>query len=375
MRIVIAPDKFKGSLTGNEFCRVVEDTIKQLRQDVEIVKLPMADGGDGTIEIINYYIKGKFRHLNVTDPYFEKVNAFYLYSGDSKIAFIEMAEASGLKILNRETLDCKKATSLGTGELIKDAIANGAQKIILAIGGSATNDCGIGMASALGFRFLDSTNKDVLPTGENLSNIRTIDSSNVLPALQEVQVEVACDVNNPLYGKNGAANVYAKQKGATQADIELLDRGLKDFSKVLDRTFNINSQEIKGAGAAGGMGIASKLFLNAELTSGVDLIKQLADFDEKIKGADWIITGEGKLDAQTLSGKAIKGIIESAKKTNAKVAVFCGDVNLKKSVLNENNISYIDSVMNRALNFNDAVENVKVYLREIATDFIVKNSI
>ena len=369
MKIVLAPDKFKGSLTGLEFCDAVEEGFKKVLPQAEIIKLPLADGGDGTIEVINFYLKGSTIHKEVNNPFFQPVKASYLYADFSKIAFIEMAEASGIKILDSSKLDCKNATTFGTGELIADAIDKGAKTIILGIGGSATNDCGIGMATALGYKFLDKFHKVVRPIGKNLSKIVSIDQSNVLANLWHVEFKIACDVSNPLYGKNGAAYVYAKQKGASEKDIEMLDQGMRDFSKVLDDHFNVRSQYIKGAGAAGGMGIGSLLFLNGTLLSGIELLKELAQFDDKTKDADWIITGEGKLDEQTLSGKTIHGVVLSAKKLNIPVAAFCGDISLKKHFIEEFGISYTASILDKARSLEDAMKNSYSHLTDISIEF------
>ena len=369
MKIVIAPDKFKNSLTGVEFFDAVETGLKMILPNAEIIKLPLADGGDGTIEVVNYYLKGDVVKVTVNNPFFESVEATYLYAEDSKTSIIEMAEASGLKLLKPEQFDCKNATTLGTGELILNAIAKGAKKIILGIGGSATNDCGIGMATVLGYRFLDKNNEEVKPIGAHLAKISTIDFTHVHPMLKEVQFEIACDVVNPLHGENGAAFVYAKQKGASLIDIEMLDKGLKDFSKVIDKTFQIDSQLVKGAGAAGGMGIASKVFLNGDLKPGIQLIKELANFDEQILGVDWIITGEGKLDNQTLLGKTIQGVITSAKYKHIKVAAFCGAIDLDENTNKDIGIDYVDAVLNYSNDFEDAMENAFEYVKEIAILF------
>jgi len=369
MKIVLAPDKFKGSLTGIAFCDAVEKGLKNVLNDTEIIKLPLADGGDGTINVVNFYLKGYIVKITVNNPFFESVEATYLYAEGSKTAFIEMAEASGLKLLKPEQFDCKSATTFGTGELILDAINKGAKKIILGIGGSATNDCGIGMATALGYRFLDKNNNEVKPIGANLAKIIKIDFTHVHSTLKDVQFEIACDVINPLYGENGAAFVYANQKGASKKDIEMLDKGLKGFSKVINKAFQIDSQLVKGAGAAGGMGIASKVFLNGDLKPGIQLIKELANFDKQIKGADWIITGEGKLDNQTLSGKTIQGVIDSAKAKNIKVAAFCGVIDLNKNELKNFGIDYTDTVLNHSEDFEDAMKNSFRYIEEMAVKF------
>ena len=369
MKLVLAPDKFKGSLTGLEFCDAARKGISKILPHAEIVYLPLADGGDGTIEVANYYLNGDLITIEVKNPLFQNCSATYLYASDSKIAFIEMAEASGLKLLKPTEYDCKNATSYGTGQLIADAITRGAKEIILGIGGSATNDCGIGMAAALGFRFLDKKEVDVMPIGTSLSHIVTIDNSKVDNNLKEVRFKIACDVTNPLYGQNGAAYVYARQKGATDSDIEMLDKGLEDFSKILDAKFKTNCQEVAGAGAAGGMGIATKVFLNGELISGITLMKDLAQFEKRIKNTDWIITGEGKLDEQTFSGKTIHGVMEVAKRHNIKVAAFCGKQDLDENQLKEFGILYADDVLSKAKHFQDAMDNSGDYLVKMAEQF------
>ena len=369
MKFVLAPDKFKGSLSGLEFCDAVHKGISKILPDAEILYLPLADGGDGTIEVANYYLKGNLIQIEVKNPLFQNCLATYLYAQDSKIAFIEMAEASGLKLLQPIEYDCKNATTYGTGQMIADAMKRGAEEIILGIGGSATNDCGIGMAAALGFRFLDKRGVDVMPIGSSLSHIDAIDDSKVDKRLNEVRFKIACDVTNPLYGNNGAAQVYAKQKGASESDIELLDKGLKDFSKVLDAKFKINSQKVVGAGAAGGMGIATKVFLNGELISGITMIKELARLERHIKNADWIITGEGKLDEQTFSGKTIHGVMEEAKRHDIKVAAFCGKQDLDENQWKTFGILYSDDVLSKAKHFQDALENSGRYLTEMAEQF------
>ncbi|WP_194766662.1 glycerate kinase [Tamlana sp. I1] len=373
MKIILAPDKFKNSVSGFEFCKAVESGLKEMHPDIKVVTLPLADGGDGTIDIINFYLKGEFVSVQVHNPFFERIYASYLFADESKTAFIEMAEASGIKLLKPEELDCKNATTLGTGELIVNALNRGAKQIILGIGGSATNDCGIGMATALGYRFLDKNEKEVKPIGANLSKIKKIDASNIHEQLKSVKFQIACDVENPLYGENGAVQVYAKQKGANKKDRVLLEQGLQDFSKVLENHFNVDVQSVKGGGAAGGMGIASKVFFNGILEPGITLVKDLADFNNQIQGADWLITGEGKLDVQTLSGKTIRGVLDSAKAKKIKVAALCGAIDLDENKLKDFGIDYADAVLNYSENLNDAMENGKAYLEEMAKVFAEKH--
>jgi glycerate kinase len=369
MKIILAPDKFKGSLTGLEFCDIIEPILSS-SLNAEVIKLPLADGGDGTIEVINYYLDGETMQTSVNNPIFQPVLGSYLYSEKSKVAFIEMAEASGMKLLNSEDQNCMYTSTRGTGELIVDAIDKGAEHIILGLGGSATNDCGTGMATALGYRFFDKENKEVKPIGSQLNNIVSIDDTMVDKRLKSINFQIACDVSNPLYGQEGAAYIYAKQKGANDLEIEYLDNGLQNISKVLDHHFNIETQKIKGAGAAGGMGAACVTFLNAELSPGIELIKEMAQFDVKIEGADWIITGEGQLDNQTLSGKALSGVISSAKKFEIKVAAFCGNIELETEAINKMGINYSASVMDIAENLQDALRNTKRCLETITRAFI-----
>ncbi|MFI1745038.1 glycerate kinase [Thalassobellus sediminis] len=339
-----------------------------------ILKLPLADGGDGTIDVMNHYLKGTVVKVNVNNPFFQPIEASYLYSQNSKTAFIEMAEASGVKLLKQDEFDCKNATTLGTGEMILDAINKGASKIILGIGGSATNDCGIGMATALGYRFLDKNREELKPIGANLSKIDAIDFGKVHYKLRGIKFNIACDVTNPLYGKNGAAYVYAAQKGASEEAVKMLDKGLEDFSKIIEKTFAVDAKLVKGAGAAGGMGIASKVFLNGSLESGIQLVKGLANFDAQIEGADWVITGEGKLDSQTLSGKTIQGVITSAKAKNIKVAAFCGAIDFDENSINKLGINYADAVLKHSKNLDDAMQNGFDYVKILAAKFAEKIS-
>ncbi|WP_149274294.1 glycerate kinase [Pareuzebyella sediminis] len=369
MKIVIAPDKFKGSLTGFEFCDAVEMGLQTVLNDAEIVKAPLADGGDGTIEVVRHYLEAEKATLEVNDPLCRPISASYLYSETAKIAYIEMAEASGLKLLHDDKRDTMQATSLGTGQLIADALDKGAQEIILGIGGSATTDGGMGMAAALGFRFLNAQGNELQPIGENLIQVQEIDSSQAHARLKTTTVKVACDVKNPLYGKKGAAFVYAAQKGATKENIITLDEGLKRFARVIKNHYGIDPQKIKGGGAAGGMGAGAHVFLGAELISGIDLIKDLASFDTLIKGADWIITGEGQLDSQTLSGKTIDGVISSARKHKIPVAALCGSVDISIKEQEALGLSYAVSITKGVVTLQNALKSSRDNLTFAAYNF------
>lgn len=376
MKFVIAPDKYKGSLTGSEFCNAVEEGLRMVFENAEIVKSPLADGGDGTLEVVKNYTKGTAIECTVHDPLMRLINSTYLYASENHLAFIEMAEASGLRLLREDEKNCMSTTSLGTGELIVDAIDKGVKEIILGIGGSATNDGGMGIAHALGFRFLDENNKELTPIGQNLIAVKKMDNSGVHPELKSVNVKVACDVENPFFGENGAAKIYAKQKGASVEEIEMLDKGLQNVADVVLKDFNVNLQQIRGAGAAGGVGGGAIVFLNANLTSGINLIKELTDFEHQIKGADWIITGEGQLDAQTLAGKTIGGVVESAKRQNIKVAALCGSLDISIENQKELGLAYAVSIVKGVSNLDQAMTVSYSNLVDAAYNFgsLLKNA-
>lgn len=355
MKFVIAPDKFKGSLTGFEFCTAVEKGLVKVFPQAEIIHLPLADGGDGTLEIAQHHLKGTKIEILVNDPFFRKIKASYVFSKDTEIAYIEMAEASGLKRIAENEKNVMRATSFGTGELILHAIEKGAKHILLGIGGSATNDCGMGMAAALGYSFLDANGQKLKPIGANLTQVETIDVSNVQEKLKNIKFSIACDVQNPLYGNEGAAFVYAEQKGASIENILQLDRGLQHFANILQQQFGVDCQQINGAGAAGGVGAGSIVFLNGNLVSGIELIKNISNFDEVIQDADWLITGEGKLDEQTFYGKTIQGVINSAKQNNIPVAAFCGAISLNIEQQQNMGLTYCTSILKTISSLQEAI--------------------
>jgi glycerate kinase len=370
MKIVIAPDKFKGSLSGIAFCDAVERGIKKHTNTLEVQKLPLADGGDGTVDAIRFYTGGEIISCRVFDPLNREIVADYLYAEKTKVAFIEMAEASGIRLLKNAELNPWQTTTYGTGQLINDALKRGAKKIILGIGGSATNDAGMGMARALGFRFYDKNGTELAGKGQDLERLYSIDDAKVSEQVRQVSFEVACDVNNPLYGKYGAAYVYSPQKGANAALVKKLDEGLQHFNTIVTKCFGLNLQNIKGGGAAGGLGAGCVLFLAAKLKTGIELIKDVANFDEQIKDANWIITGEGKFDKQTFSGKVIKGIVDA--RTAQKLAVFCGVSELSDEDVEKYHIDYIAEIKNQALNLDDSMQNAGAYLEKAAYEFAVR---
>lgn len=371
MKVLIAPDKFKHSLTSMEACKAIRDGFLKTSDEFDYTLLPLADGGDGLSDIVEYYTDAKPHSINVSDPLFRTIESSFLLSKDRNTAFIEMAKASGLMLLNPKEYDCLNATTLGTGELIKEAIRLNVKKIILGIGGSATNDCGIGMAAALGYRFLDKNGAELKPIGKNLIHIQHIDRSKAI-RFGSVSFEIACDVKNPLTGQNGASRVYAKQKGASNDDIEFLEKGMIHFSNILKNDLHKDVTNVEGAGAAGGMGAGCLAFLNAELKSGINLIIRLSETEKHIKNSDLVISGEGSLDGQSLSGKVISGLSELCRIHNKPLSVFCGKISLSDEELKRNGISEAYAINSISKNQEDSFKNAYNLLSELAYSFAKK---
>jgi glycerate 2-kinase len=370
VNIVVAPDKFKGSLTAKEVCQAVADALTDARIQHTLAMIPMADGGEGTSEILTTFFKGTKITVAVSDPLNNSVDASYGISGDGTTAFIEMAQASGLQLLAPEKRNPLLTSTVGTGELIRDAILRGVKNIVLGIGGSATNDAGIGMAAALGFAFLDKQGNSLTPVGQNLIHLHEIRSTNVLPALQQVSVVVLCDVTNPLHGKNGAAHVYGPQKGASEEAVITLDLGLRNFERIAFETFSM-AANFPGAGAAGGLGAGAKLFLNATLCSGIDYLVRAMDVDKKIANANVVITGEGKLDPQSLSGKVVFEITTLARRFNKPVIVICGRNELPEHIIAEHGIKAVISLVTDETPESEAMYNASGLLRKRLTQFFL----
>ena len=326
MKIVIAIDSFKGSLTSMEAGQAVMDSIQNLFPHCQTELIPIADGGEGMLSVMMNTTQGRLQTLEAHNPCMEKIAANYGISHDRKTAFIEMANISGLPLIKKEQQNPLKTTTYGTGELIRDALDKGCTEFIIGIGGSATNDAGIGMFQALGFQFLDKNGKALGQGGETMEKIAHICTQNVHESLKNAHFIVACDVQNPFYGPNGAAAVYARQKGADDAMIEELDRGMRSFAQVILKETGRDISNIPGSGAAGGMGGGMLAFLNAELRSGADLLLDLSQFESKIADADLIITGEGRIDRQSLMGKIPGKILEIGKRKGIPVIAIAGRV-------------------------------------------------
>lgn len=325
MRIVIAPDSYKGSLSATEVCDIVEGAILKIMPTAEIVKIPLSDGGEGLVEVLVRHQAGEMVRIRTKDPLFREITAAYgILNGG--VAVIEMSAASGLPLLAPDEHNPLKTSTYGTGEMIADAINRGCRKIILGLGGSATNDGGLGVANALGVRFYDQNMELLAPVGENLSRVTTIDTSLMEPLLQEVEIIIACDVENVLCGIQGAAAIYGPQKGANSEMVAFLDQGLQTFGRLLEKKTAKNLVALKGIGAGGGMALPLVALLKAQLKSGLDIVLDQIEFDSVISGADMIITGEGKTDAQSVMGKVISGVGKRGKKQNIPVVVISGSL-------------------------------------------------
>ena len=357
MKILIATDKFKDSLTAKQVCQGLKKGILRTFPTVEIEILPLADGGEGTLETLQSVWGGQFAICEVHDPLSRKIKANYLWIEEKQTAIIEMARASGIELLKRNERNCLITSTYGTGELIKDALEKGAKEIILTVGGSATNDAGIGMASALGYEFFDENNNEIKPIGRNLSKIFKIISKNIHPKLLQTKFTVATDVSNPFYGKEGAAYVFSPQKGANKQAVELLDVGLKNVSQLIKKDFNIDLQNIPGSGAGGGIGGGSVAFLNAEIKSAAQWILEINQVENKLNDTDVLITGEGKIDSQTWQGKLISQLVLLAETTQTPVILVCGTLHDVESIIIQNIVLYASSILNEPMKLENALEN------------------
>lgn len=322
---ILVPDSFKGTLSAIEVCNIMKSSIKNLYKDANIISVPVADGGEGTVDAFLYALGGEKKSIWVSDAFNEqKILAHYAMLKDD-IAVIEMAACAGLPLV-KNRLEPDKTTTFGVGELIIDAINSGAKKIILGLGGSATNDGGCGMAVALGVKFKDEQDQEFIPTGGTLSQIYKIDMNNIYSKIKDVEFISMCDVDNPLCGKLGASAVFAPQKGADEDMVKLLDEGLAHLAKIIKRDLHIEVKDIKGAGAAGGLGAGSIAFLQSKLTKGIDVILDTIKFDELVSKADIVFTGEGKFDSQSLHGKVVMGVANRSQKYKTPVIVVTGAI-------------------------------------------------
>ena len=345
MKIVIAPDSFKGSLTAVEAADAIEIGFRAVYPDAEYVKVPMADGGEGTVQSLVDATSGTIINQSVIGPMGDMVSGFFGILGDSRTAVVEMAAASGIHLVKPEERNIYLASSFGTGQLINAALDHGCDKLIIGLGGSATNDGGMGMMKALGGQFLDQSSAPLAPDVRALSQLARIDLQHLNPRLGKTEIFVACDVDNPLCGENGAARVFGPQKGATEEDIAVLDQALARYGDVLSNNTGRNIAVEPGAGAAGGMGAALIGLIDAVVKPGVDLVIGIVELAKSIVDADLVITGEGRVDSQTIHGKTPVGVAKIAKSHNLPVICIAGSVEDDADIIHQLGIDEIYSVI------------------------------
>lgn len=358
MKVVIAIDSLKGSLSSMEAGTAIKDGILAAKPDAEVIVKPLADGGEGTTDALIEGMNGERIDLTVTGPMHTPVDAYYGYLKDTNTAVMEMASAAGITLVPDSEKNPILATSYGVGEMINDAIQRGCRNFIIGIGGSVTNDGGIGMLKALGVRFLDENGEDAGEGGQALAKVARIDVSGMNPLLKECHIQVACDVNNPLCGENGSTYVYGPQKGVTEDMKKTLDEAMAHFARVTSETLENDYMNTPGAGAAGGLGYAFLAYTGAALTPGIELILDAVGLEEELSGADVVVTGEGRLDFQTAMGKAPVGVARLAKKYNAKVIAFAGSVTKEATACNKEGIDAFFPILRSVCTLAEAMDPV-----------------
>ena len=357
MKVVIAPDSFKGSLTALHAAEAMEIGLRRVFPSAEVEKVPMADGGEGTVQSLVDATGGMVITERVLDPLGVEIDAQYGALGDEVTAVIEMAAASGLPLVPPDQRNPLVTTTYGTGQLIQAALNRGCRKLIIGIGGSATNDGGAGMAQALGAKLLTATGKQVKWGGGGLSDLVSIDISELDPRLAETETVVACDVNNPLTGEHGASRVYGPQKGATPKMVELLDANLAHFDKILRNDLRKFVRNIPGAGAAGGLGAGLLAFLNATLRSGVEIVMETTQLEQKFAGTNLVITGEGQINFQTVFGKTPVGVATLAKTHNIPVIAIAGSISTDADGVYDAGIDAMIDIVPEPMPLEVAIEN------------------
>jgi glycerate 2-kinase len=366
MKIVIAPDSYKESLSALEVATQIELGFREIFPQAQYLKVPMADGGEGTVQAMAEATHGRIINADVTGPLGESVKGFYALTGDGRMAMIEMAAASGLALVAREQRNPAITTSYGTGELIKAALDAGARHLILGIGGSATNDGGAGMLQALGVQLLDASGQAIGPGGAPLANLARIDVSGMDVRLAACTIEVACDVDNPLTGPRGASAIFGPQKGATPEMVQQLDANLKHFAQIIQRDLGVDVDQVAGAGAAGGMGAAMMAFFKGQLRPGCEIIAKAVGLDAAVQGASLVITGEGRIDQQTIFGKTPFGVATVARQQGVPVIGIAGSLGQNAHIVHDHGIAAIASVLSRPCTIQEAVAEAEFNVRSTA---------
>jgi glycerate kinase len=366
VKIVIAPDSFKESLTAQQVCLAVENGLKRVWPNAEYVSIPVADGGEGTMQALIDATSGEKIQVRVKDPRGKTVEARYGLLGDHRTAVIEVAEACGLHLVPASERDTKSTSSYGVGQLIRHALDSGISRLIIGLGGSATTDGGSGMLAALGVKFLNEDGEEIEPCGASMLNVHQIATNEFDPRLAHCEIIVACDVDNPLCGDSGAAAFFGPQKGASSEDVLLLDKALYQFGQLTEKVMQRSIIDSKGSGAAGGIGAAFLGYTNATLQPGIDVVLTMLDVETKMQGAHMVITGEGKLDQQTAHGKAPVGVAKIAKKFDIPVVAVAGCTNDGYQVLYEHGIDAVFTCVPRAMSLSDAFSEAKTNLSNLA---------
>ena len=371
MRVVVAIDSFKGSLTSLQAGNAVKEAVLRLDKTAEVVVKPLADGGEGTVEAFASGFESEMIALSVCGPLMKPVTAQYCILKESNTAVLEMAAASGITLISNGERNPMETTTFGVGELIRDAIKRGCRHFIVGIGGSATNDGGTGMLRALGFQFLDKDDHPISLGAKGLRSLSKIDTDFVLPELRECTFKVACDVKNPLCGENGCSAVFGPQKGATPEMIRDMDAWLQSYAQIAKTVFPAAEENDPGAGAAGGLGFAFRTFMNAELTPGIEIVLNEIGLEADIQDADIVVTGEGRLDAQTVMGKAPIGVAKLAKKYGKKVIAFSGCVTEDAIVCNEQGIDAFFPILRTVTTLEEALAPENAYRNLVSTAYQV----
>jgi glycerate kinase len=373
MRVIVAPDSFKGSLSSYEVCKAIEKGISSVDKKIEIEKIPLADGGEGTVQALVTATGGRFVQKKVIGPLGEPVMAEYGILGDDKTAVIEMAAASGLPLVPLEERNPLITTTFGTGELIKDALLKQCTKLIIGIGGSATTDCGTGMAQALGIKFYTTDGRLLrgYMNGEWMGWVGRIEMDSMSVDVKRCDIRVACDVDNPLLGEQGAVWVYSRQKGAKNEQLPKLESHMRHIINTIEHTISRSVRYTPGAGAAGGLGAGLMAFTDAKLNKGIDIVLKACHFSERIKNAQLIITGEGKLDAQTTYGKTIKGLLVEARKQSIPVIALSGRIEEQAEKLYEHGLTSMFSICPGPISLDEALHDSPILIQK-ATERLMR---
>ncbi len=365
-KIILIPDSFKGTMSSVEVCDILKSTINRF-STAEVISVPVADGGEGSVDAFLSALNGEKRFVTVKNPYFEEMEGFYGVIHDGKTAIVEMAACAGLPLVEDRKNPCK-TTTYGVGELILHAVQSGCENIIVGLGGSSTNDGGAGCAAALGIKFTNADGSEFVPTGDTLYDIVGIDVSGISPLVGQANITIMCDIDNPLYGENGAAYIFAPQKGADEQTVKLLDDNLRHFAATIKSNLDIDVSELAGGGAAGGMGAGLCALLGGKLNMGIDTVLDTVGFDNLLKGADLVISGEGRIDGQSARGKVVAGVAKRTSAHGIPTVAIVGDVGAGAQQLYDMGLTAIFSINRVAVLYPEAKKRAKQDLADVCED-------